>query len=64
MEDLFKTDAKDIIDSLFDAKLFRDDLTRDDISAAEEFLLFCMNSRYEQKRRVERLLGRVEYLPK
>jgi len=43
MEDkYFKTDAKQIVDILFDTKVFKDDMTRDDFNNLEEFIWYLL----------------------
>lgn len=46
-ENVFKTDAKSIVDMLFDTKCFREDITRDSMNNLEEFIQFCMKSRHD-----------------
>lgn len=48
MKKLFKNDAKSIVDALFDAKLFKDNVTRDDMNTTEEFICDMMDSKFKQ----------------
>ena len=57
---IFKTDAKQIVDLVFDAKLFRDDLTRDNLNSIEELIQFMMQSRFESYQRAQNLLKSIE----
>ena len=55
-EKIFKQDAKQIVDLAFDKKLFKDEITRDDMTALEELIDFLLSSRYESYIRAEKLL--------
>ena len=57
---IFKNDAKQIVDLVFDAKLFRDDLTRDNLNSIEEMIQFMMQSRFESYQRAQNLLKSIE----
>ena len=59
-ERIFKNDAKQIVDLVFDAKLFRDDLTRDNLNSIEEMIQFMMQSRFESYQRALNLLKSIE----
>lgn len=59
-ENVFKTDAKQIVDMAFDAKLFKDSLTRDDFNGFEELIGYLMQSRYESYIRVGKFLDKVQ----
>ncbi len=52
----YKSDAKGIVDSIYDAKIFKDTLTRDDISAIEEYIEFCLKSNFESYKRVDEIM--------
>ena len=41
----FKTDAKAIVDGFFDAKLFKEEITRDDMNNVEDFIAEMMQSK-------------------
>ena len=43
----FKQDAKFIVDSLFDGKLFHDGVTRDDMNVIQDHIDYCMSSRFD-----------------
>ena len=53
---IFKQDAKQIVDLAFDKKLFKDEITRDDMNTFEELIDFLLSSRYESYKRAEKLL--------
>ena len=47
MEKHFKADAKNIVDMLFDTKYFKDEVTRDNMVAVEEYLESMLSMRFE-----------------
>jgi len=57
---IFKQDAKQIVDLVFDKKLFKDEITRDDMNAFEELIDFLLSSRYESYKRAEKLLENLK----
>jgi len=59
-EKIFKQDAKQIVDLVFDKKLFKDEITRDDMNAFEELIDFLLSSRYESYKRAEKLLENLK----
>jgi chemotaxis protein CheY-P-specific phosphatase CheC len=56
---IFKQDAKSIVDTLFETKIFRDDLTRDELNTVEEMLDYLMSSRFDSIKRAEQLCSRI-----
>lgn len=56
---IFKQDAKSITDTLFETKIFRDDLTRDELNTVEEMLDYLMSSRFDSIKRAEQLFSRI-----
>jgi hypothetical protein len=59
---LFKQGSKTIVDTLFEAKLFKDNLTRDELNSVEELLQYMMSSRFESFLRAEKnKMKEVEY---
>ena len=42
---IIKQDAKSIIDLLYDTKVFKSDLTRDNLNAIEEFVAVTLETR-------------------
>lgn len=59
-EKLFKQDAKQIVDLAFDQKLFKDNVTRDDMNCFEELIDFLLSTRYESYKRVNKLLEKLD----
>ena len=55
----FKPDAKIIIDLLFDTKQFKEDVTRDDMNATEEFLTKMMEMRFDSFVSLTKLQDRI-----
>lgn len=57
MEDkIFKSDAKTIVDMFFDTKIFKDNITRDDMNATEEFIESMLKSRFESYQKCAKLM--------
>ena len=57
MEDkIFKNDAKTIVDMFFNTKIFKDNITRDDMNATEEFIESVLRSRFESYQKCEKLM--------
>lgn len=56
---IFKQDAKSLVDTLFETKIFKDNLTRDDLNAIEELISYSMYSRYDCVMRAEKLFEKV-----
>lgn len=57
---LFRDDAKQITDMMFDAGIFSDSLTRDDINDVQNYIEFCLSSRLETYQRISKLTQRIE----
>lgn len=56
---LFKQDSKTIVDILFEVKLFKNDLTRDELNSVEELLQYMMSSRFDSFLRAEKLFNQI-----
>lgn len=56
----FKQDAKIIVDLCFNTKLFRKDITRDDINAFEEFIEDVMKMRFDSHLRTQELMDSLD----
>jgi len=56
---LFKQDAKSIVDTIFETKCFREDLTRDDINAVEELVQFMLSSRFDSFLQARKLSQKI-----
>ena len=59
-EKIFKQDAKQIVDLAFNEKLFKDEITRDDMNSFEELINFLLSSRYASYKRAEKLFGSLK----
>lgn len=57
---IFKQDAKSIVDTLFETKIFRDDLTRDELNTVEDLIGDLMSSRFNSLLRAEKLFKKIE----
>jgi hypothetical protein len=57
---IFKQDAKSIVDTLFETKCFRDDLTRDELNTVEEIIDYCMSARFDSLLRAEKLFKQIQ----
>lgn len=62
MKEQFKTSAKSIIDALFDAKSFREDITRNQMQALEDYIAWSMGSAWDNAKRCEAIIKRMEPL--
>ena len=60
MESNFKTDAKSIVDMLFDTKCFREDITRDSLDGVEEFISYAMESKFDMRQRAKELFDKID----
>ncbi len=56
----FKIDAKTIVDMMFDARMIKDDVTRDQIQIFQELIEYTMNSRFESVQRAEKLFNSIK----
>lgn len=59
-EQYFKNDAKQLVDMLFDNKLFKDGLTRDDLTGIEDLLSYTMQSKFDSHMRAKELFDRIK----
>lgn len=57
---IHRNEAKTIIDALFDNKVFRDDLTRDDLNNLEEWIDSTMNTRLRARYTLDRIREDIE----
>lgn len=60
IDQIFRNEAKHIVDMSFDNRLFKEDLTRDDMKAFEDFIAFTLQSRFETHIRCRDLMQRIE----
>ena len=54
----FKNDAKMVVDALFNAKVFKDDVTRDEMIKTEELIDFMMSSSFESHIKIQKFLDK------
>ena len=62
IEPYYQMQAKEIIDSMFDAKVFNEKMTRNDMQGYEDFLAFMFQSQARSTRKTVELLNRVKHL--
>ena len=55
----FKQDAKQIVDMLFDNKIFRESVTRDDLNAVEGHVHYLLNSKFDLHLRLAKLVEKI-----
>ena len=58
-EEYFKQDSKQVIDMIFDAKMFKDDMTRDDMKAVEDLLCYLLESKFDTYKRLAKLMESI-----
>lgn len=46
MDKLIERDAKSIVDTMFETKILKSDLTRDNMNSIEEFIAYMMKTRF------------------
>lgn len=59
-EQYFKNDAKQMVDMLFDNKLFIDAMTRDNLNEVEELVGYLMQSRFDSYLKAEKLFSKIK----
>lgn len=59
-KEYFKNDAKQIIDLLFDNKIFIPTLTRDELNLTEEFIAYSMQSKFDCHLKAEKLFSKIK----
>lgn len=59
-EQIFKQDAKTIVDMFFDTKLFKENVTRDDMNAVEELIKFLLQSKFESYQRAQEFYSKIQ----
>jgi hypothetical protein len=63
-DQLFKNDAKQIVDMIFDNKMFKDNITRDDMNGFEDLISFLIQTRFESHIRCENMLRKIKEVEK
>jgi hypothetical protein len=56
----FKDDAKQLVDQLFDAKMFKESISRDDMNAIEDLIEFLLQSRFDSYIKIEKINERLK----
>ena len=59
-QEIFKQDAKQIVDMAFDLKIFKDHLTRDDFNGFEDLICFLLQSRFDSYLNCDKFLKSIE----
>jgi hypothetical protein len=59
-EQYFKSDAKQMVDMLFDTKIFIPTLTRDELNGIEELIQYILQSKFDSHIRVEKLFSKIK----
>jgi hypothetical protein len=55
----FRSEAKSMVDVMFNSKLFKDDLTRDEMNSIEDFIQFSMESGFDSHLKIEKLNEKI-----
>ena len=58
--EIFKQDAKTIVDMCFNSKLFKDHITRDDMQGFEDFIGFLLQSRFDSHIKCSDFLRKIK----
>lgn len=58
-ESEFRADAKQMVDAMFECKLFDRHLTRDEMNALENWLDTSMTVRYNSAKKLEELMNNI-----
>lgn len=59
-QELFKADAKQIVDTIFDNKLFKDNVTRDNMNGFEDLIQFLLESKYNSHIKMLELTSKIK----
>ena len=57
---IFKNDAKTLVDLMFETKILKEDVTRDEMNSFEEFIQFCLESRFDSYKLIDSLTKRAK----
>ena len=55
-ENQFQLDAKNLVDLAFNNKLFKENVSRDQMNALEEYVAFVLQSKYDSYVKINKLL--------
>lgn len=61
-EKMFKNDAKQIVDIMFDTKLLKEDVTRDGMNGFEDLIQFLLQSKFESYQKINDFMGKNKQL--
>lgn len=62
IEPFYRNEAKRIIDTMFEAKLFNDKVTRDDMRGFEELIAYYFQSHVESARKGWKFVDSIKHL--
>ena len=57
---IFKKDAKHMVDMMFDANLFHNNVTRDNMNTFQDLIQFLLQSNFDSYKRLEKLKESVK----
>lgn len=55
----FRQDAKVMVDSLFDGKIFKDGITRDDMNLTEDYIFEMMTNSFDSHLKCQKLIESI-----
>ena len=64
IEPYYQNNAKDFVDSMFDAKLFHERITRDNIQGYEDLLAYLLQSQARSAKKIVEFTNSVKKLQK
>lgn len=56
----FEKDAKQIVDLIFDNKMFKENITRDDMNYFEELILYLLSTKFKTYKKVDGFLKKIQ----
>lgn len=56
----FQKDAKEVVDMLFDANVFKEKFTREDLAPVDDLIEFLLQSKFDSYKRGQELLKILE----
>jgi len=59
-ENTFKQDAKSIVDTFFDNRLFHDSITRDNMIAVEDLISYMLQSRFDGYIKMNKIINSIK----
>jgi len=61
-EEIFKQDAKVIVDVLFESKSFKDHITRDNMSELQNIIEYMLSSKFKSYLKMKDLQNRINHI--